>query len=88
MRQRPVVTDSQPHQRDMDRVSKLSGAAFDREYMKHMVADHKKDVSDFQKQARSGKDAEVKAYAAKTLRTLQDHLRMAQTLDATVGKSR
>ncbi len=70
------------HQRDMDRLSKLSGAAFDREYMKLMVSDHKKDVSDFQKEARNGKDPEVKAFAAKTLPTLQEHLQMAQTADA------
>lgn len=33
-------------QRELDKLSKMSGAEFDREYMKHMVSDHKKDVSD------------------------------------------
>src|SRR5262245_30602467 len=34
-----------PSQKQMkDRLSKLSGADFDREYMKEMVKDHKKDV--------------------------------------------
>lgn len=67
------------HMRDMERLQKLSGAEFDREYMKHMVADHKKDISAFEKQAKSGKDAELKAFAAKTLPTLQAHLKLAQT---------
>lgn len=70
----------------MQKLQKLSGAEFDREYMKHMVADHEKTVSDFKKQAGSGKDPELKGFAAKTLPTLQEHLDMAQKLsDATKG---
>ena len=72
------------HKRDYDRLSKLSGADFDREYMKHMVSDHKKDVSDFRKEAKSGKDSEVKNFASTTLPTLEQHLQMAQQADATV----
>ena len=72
------------HKRDYDRLSKLSGADFDREYMKHMVSDHKKDVSDFRKEAKSGKDSEVKNFASGTLPTLEQHLQMAQQADATV----
>ncbi len=72
------------HKRDYDRLSKLSGADFDREYMKHMVSDHKKDVSDFRKEAKSGKDSEIKSFASTTLPTLEQHLQMAQQTDATV----
>ena len=72
------------HKRDYDRLSKLSGAEFDREYMKHMVSDHKKDVSDFRKEAKSAKDSEVKSFASSTLPTLEQHLQMAQQADATV----
>jgi putative membrane protein len=70
--------------REHDRLSKLNGADFDREYMKHMVSDHKKDVSDFQKEAKSGKDADVKTFASTTLPTLQQHLQLAQQADASV----
>jgi len=70
--------------REHDKLSKLSGADFDREYMKHMVSDHKKDVKDFEKEAKSGKDADVKNFASSTLPTLQDHLQMAQQTDASV----
>lgn len=62
----------------MDKMSKLSGGAFDKAYMADMVEDHKKDVAEFQKEAASGKDPDVKAFASKTLPTLQEHLKMAQ----------
>ena len=58
---------------DMEKLSKLSGAEFDKEYVKMMVEDHEKDVADFQKQADSGTDADVKSFAAKTLPTLKAH---------------
>ena len=65
----------------MDKLSKLNGAAFDKAYMRDMVADHKKDVAEFQKEVNSGKDPDVKAWAAKTLPTLQHHLQMAQQIE-------
>ena len=40
-------------QRENAKLSKLSGAAFDREYMKHQVADHKKVVSEFKSATKS-----------------------------------
>ncbi len=61
------------------RLAKLSGAAFDRAYMQEMLNDHRKDVSDFRKESQSGKDPDVKAWAAKTLPTLEEHLQMAQS---------
>ena len=61
-----------------DRLSKLSGEQFDRAYMRNMVQDHKKDVAEFQKEANSAKDPDVKNFAQQTLPTLQDHLKMAQ----------
>jgi putative membrane protein len=66
-----------------DRLSKLSGPAFDRAYMQDMVTDHRKDVSDFRKESQSGKDTEVKAWAARTLPTLEEHLKLAE--DASHG---
>ena len=75
-------------QQEMARMQKLSGAEFDRAYMDHMVKDHKKDVAEFKKQASSGKDPEIKAFAAKTLPTLQEHLKMAEAADAEVKKAK
>jgi putative membrane protein len=68
-------------QKEMDRLQKLSGAQFDQEYMKHEVSDHKKDVKEFQKEAKSAKDADVKRFASETLPTLEEHLKMAQNAE-------
>ena len=75
-------------QQEMARMQKLSGAEFDKAYMDHMVKDHRKDVAEFRKQAKSGKDPELKAFAAKTLPTLQEHLKLAEAADAEVKKAK
>jgi putative membrane protein len=67
-----------------DRLSKLSGAEFDKEYMKDMVSDHRTDVAEFKKESDHGSDSDLKAYAAKTLPTLQSHLQMAESTNAKV----
>jgi len=84
----PTALDAK-HQAMVDKLSKLSGADFDREYMKMMVNDHEKAVKMFQDQSQKGTDADAKAFAAKTLPTLQSHLQLARTVSATVsgGKS-
>jgi putative membrane protein len=61
-----------------DRLSKLNGAAFDRAYIQDMVSDHKTDVNEFKREADKGTDSDLKAFAAKTLPTLQEHLTMAE----------
>jgi putative membrane protein len=68
------------HKKDMTKLSSLSGAEFDREYGKMMVSDHRKDVSEFEKQSTRGTDADLKAFATKTLPTLKEHLKMAESL--------
>ena len=59
------------HEKDLERLQKLSGAEFDRAYMKYMVGDHKKDVAEFEKESKSGKDTAIKDFAVKTLPTLR-----------------
>jgi putative membrane protein len=65
-------------QREVQHLGTLSGADFDRSYMRMMVADHRKTVANFQQAAKSAQDAEVKAFASRTLPTLQAHLEQAQ----------
>ena len=71
-------------QAEMKKMQGLSGPAFDKHYMDHMVADHKQDIAAFEKEAKSGKDPEVKAFAAKTLPTLKEHLQLAQQAQSAV----
>jgi putative membrane protein len=63
-----------------ERLSKLSGAGFDRAYMTDMVSDHREDVKEFEQHAKTGTDPDIKAFAAKTLPVLQEHLRMAEAV--------
>lgn len=74
------------HQATYDRLSKLSGAEFDRAYMADMVKDHHEDVNEFRRESKSGSDPDVKAWAAKTLPTLEHHLQMAESTNAKVKK--
>lgn len=75
-----LPTDIGKHQKDYDKLSKLSGTEFDKEYADGMVKDHKEVVSMFEKEANKGDDPDTKAWAAKTLPTLQMHLQHAQDL--------
>lgn len=68
------------HKAAMDKLKGMSGADFDKEYVAEMVKDHEKDVADFQKQADGATDADVKAFAAKTLPTLKMHLEMIKDI--------
>jgi putative membrane protein len=68
-----------------DRLASLSGPEFDRAYMQEMVRDHNEDVAAFQREAQSGTDPDVKAWAARTLPTLQQHLAMAQSVNTQVA---
>lgn len=74
-------------QRNIDKLSKRSGADFDRAYMDMMVKDHKKDVKEFQKEAKS-KDSDVAQFASTTLPTLQEHLQLAQSTQQQVKSAR
>ncbi len=75
--QLPADVDSS-QKSTMDRLSKLSGAEFDKEYMSEMVNDHEADAKEFQTQANEGNDADIKRFAAKTLPLIQEHLQMAR----------
>lgn len=70
----------QKHQEQVTKMSAMSGADFDRAYAKMMLKGHEKDVSEFEKESTKGGDADVKAFASKTLPTLQEHLTMARAL--------
>ena len=74
-----LPTEPKPEAKEeFDRLSKLTGKAFDKAFAKHMVADHKKDISEFEAQAKGSDD--VATFAKDTLPTLQKHLKTAQSL--------
>jgi putative membrane protein len=63
----------------------LSGKTFDKSYIKGMVADHKEDIKEFQKEASEGQDADAKLFAAATLPTLKAHLKKIEAIAAAQG---
>ena len=65
----------------LDHLQSLSGAEFDKAYMQHMVADHNKAVALFTTGSTSAQDADIKAFATKTLPTLQEHAKLAQEVN-------
>jgi len=76
------------HQTEMDKLSKLQGADFDKAYIKMMVKDHKKDIKEFEKASNNSMDTDLKTFATNTLPKLREHLTMAQSLERdTSGKS-
>jgi putative membrane protein len=58
---------------------------FDHEYAEAMVKDHEKAVKLFEKTSKKGDSEEVRQFAAKTLPTLQEHLKMARDLKKTAA---
>jgi putative membrane protein len=82
----PSALDKE-HAAHGEKLKRLKGPEFDREYMKHMVDDHKKAVALFEKTSKSAKDSDVKGFASKTLPTLQEHLKMAQSTQSQLGGS-
>lgn len=68
-----------------NRLSALSGAAFDKAYMRAMIQDHNMDVADFRNESKMAKDQDLSAFAASTLPTLEEHLRMAKKAGSEVG---
>jgi putative membrane protein len=75
----PPGTLDSSHKNEVDKLSKKSGADFDKAFLKQMVSDHKSTISLFEKEAKSGKDGELQQFASATLPTLQEHLQMAQS---------
>jgi putative membrane protein len=76
----PPTSPNKKQKADYDKMSKLSGAQFDKMFATHMVADHKKDIKDYEKAAKK-KDA-AGSYATEILPTLRKHLEAAQSLSA------
>jgi putative membrane protein len=68
-----------------NRLSRMSGTAFDREYAKAMVTDHTQDVAEFRKEAIDGQDASIRNFASQTLPTLQEHLKQAREMEKAVS---
>lgn len=82
--------DVTPQQKaQQDRLSKLSGAQFDRAYMRMMVVDHTRVSNALQHESRKvSANTDLKDYATRMYPGVSDHLTMAKTMMASLEKSK
>lgn len=70
-----------PEARDeREKLQDMRGRGFDREFVRYMIDDHRKDIDDFRDEAREH-HGEVSDLARRQLPTLQEHLRIAMSLN-------
>lgn len=85
-----MITDDDPDLKTMltkhESLQKLSGPAFDKEYLEDMISDHTATLARFTDETKRGKDPAVKAWAEKTLPALQEHLKAARDLHTKLFK--
>ena len=67
---------------DTAALKNTAGTAFDTAYIAGQVAGHIQMEQVMQTEIQSGSDPDLKAFAGKTLPVVQDHLKMAQQLQA------
>ncbi len=70
-----------------ERLDRLEGTAFDQAWLEQLVQNHEASVKAFTT-ASSSSDADVKAFASKTLPVIKHHLSELETLQKTVSASR
>jgi putative membrane protein len=78
---------STEHKALRDKLARLSGAEFDKQYMQAMVKDHAKSVELFEKQAfiSNEGDSQLKEYASKNLPLIKEHYEKAKSLSGNSG---
>ncbi|HWK03221.1 MAG TPA: DUF4142 domain-containing protein [Puia sp.] len=72
------ATLSPDMQKMADNLQKKSGKDFDKAYISMMIDDHKNDIREFEKEAKNGADADIRAFADSTLHMLHIHLDSAK----------
>jgi putative membrane protein len=74
----PAMDDA--HKSKLDKLNGLTGADFDKQYASDQQGAHKDAVNLFERYAKGGENADLKAWAGKTLPTLKHHKEMADKL--------
>jgi len=82
----PSVDLTRKENSTFEKLQKASGKDFDKEYASAMVKDHKEDVKAFKDAVEDLKDPDLKAFASKTLPILEEHLQMAEQMEAAAKK--
>jgi putative membrane protein len=75
----PDSLDSK-HQSQIDKLAKLDGEDFDKAFLKNQLRDRQAAVRDFNSEAQSGTDPELRTFASNMLPKLQQQLELAKNL--------
>ena len=65
-----------------ERLDKVQGNAFDRDYIRGQITAHQETVQLFEYEIGSGQDTRLKNFASQTLPVIMQHLEMAQRINA------
>lgn len=77
----PATAMSEDQKESIEALKKLQGADFTAQYHDDQVEAHEDAVDLFKRYAEGGDNADLKAWAAKTVPELEHHLKMAQDLN-------
>jgi putative membrane protein len=70
---------------EIDRLQKLNGADFDKEFATYLLRDHARDMNIYQREARRTQNADLKGYAQNTSQAMQTHLQSLEAIAKEVG---
>ena len=70
------------HQGMIDKMFKMSGMAFDTRYIEEMMADHEKDIAEFEKARGEVTSEDLKKFIDETIPVMKEHLEMARKMKA------
>jgi len=73
--------------REIERLNHLKGARFDSEFTRDEIADHRRALAVYEREAKHGEDADVRDYAAKMIPILEKHLQLAEQCAKPAGRS-
>ncbi len=88
--QMSIVAPTQPSPKDealYNRLSKLQGEQFDKQYMSAMLKDHHKDLAEFKHEVATTKDQNLKQTVQKGEQVIAGHLQMAEQVAQAHGVS-
>src|SRR4029077_16652121 len=60
------------------KAQQITGSDFDKRYLNLVIQDHQEEISVFEKEAKSGDDADFRSWAAKNLPSIKQHLALAK----------
>lgn len=82
------TTLSDDHQKVLKDVMEEKGVKMDQEYMSEMLKDHQEDVTEFVDASIKASDPDIKAFAAKNVPVLKQHLGMVTTMKSKVDAAK